>query len=404
MKQYFLLFVFLAFTLVCFAQDSGAKRNIYVTAYLDQVEQTVKSGGNAADLSVRESVRYNQVSQAASKITNEEKLFARKQDSGSLPPEKITPVVMPDNPNKGLHIHSPLRNMTSGFSFGPTAKTIQGYSTYRIEFVGDISSLGLGIGVVPGASELRFPISGYFGGGQVGWYGKSNDQVRHDVIRFTLDWYTHASGSRGRMRDSDWFDTPLTPGRSIYSESRVGLGGGGVDGRLAYNALSFGDTVFTGPMLGIKYEKFQFKCSDLEQIGNGLLASKTGTSAGPDIDYTVKSYIPYLGWSADIFFDNQYSLQLAGGYSSLVDVRDTDNHLLIPKIMHAHCQGSAALVDGKFTWDIDPHWQLSTTIQYLYITTSGRQIQTFSDGSQAAVNDQIKSTQLAIDAGLTYRF
>jgi len=295
--------------------------------------------------------------------------------------------------------------MASGFGFGPTAKTIQGYSTYRIEFVEDISSLGLGISSVPGASELRFPISGYFGGGQVSWYGKSKDQARHDVIRFTLDWYTHASGSRGRMRDSDWFDNPLTPGRGIYSESRVGLGGGGVDGRLVYNALSFGDIVFTGPMLGIKYEKFQFKCSDLEQIGNGLLASYfTSTVAGPDIDYTVKSYIPYLGWSTDIFFDDQYNLQLAGGYSSLVDVRDRDDHILIPKIMQAHCTGSAALVDGKFTWDIDPHWQLSTTIQYLYITTSGHQIQTYADGSQAPVDDQIKSTQLAIDAGLTYRF
>jgi len=312
--------------------------------------------------------------------------------------------VVMDNSSGGFHVHSILGNVNSSFGFGPTAKTIQGYSTYRIEFIQDLTGLGLGVNSVPGASELRFPISGYFGGGQIAWYAKLKDQARHDLIRFTLDWYTHASGSRGHMRDSDWFDSPLTPGRGIYSESSVNLSGGGLDGRLVYNALSFGDAVFTGPMLGLKYEKFQFKCSDLNQIGNGLLAFETMTVAGSDIDYTLKTMIPYLGWSADIFFDDQYNLQLAGGYSSLADVRDIDNHLLIPKVMRAHCTGSAALVDGKFTWDLDPHWQLSTTLQYLYITTSGRQIQTYSDGSQAAADDQIKSAQFAVDAGLTYRF
>jgi len=99
MKQYILFLAVLVFTPVAFAQDSSAKRDVYVSAYLDQVETAVKAGGNTADLSVRESVKYNQVPQAASKTTNEEKPSARQQDLSSLPPEKKAPAVIPDNPN-----------------------------------------------------------------------------------------------------------------------------------------------------------------------------------------------------------------------------------------------------------------------------------------------------------------
>ena len=397
MKQYLLSFIFLAFTLSSFAQDSGTKRNIYVSAYLDQVERAVKSGGNAADLSVRESVKYNQAPQAA----NEKKPPIKRQDFDGLSPDKG---------NGGFRIHSLLEDTAPYFGFGPTTKTIQGYSTYRIEFIQDvkISDTPPITIQLPGASELRFPISGYFAGGQVSWHEKLKNQERHDLICITLDWYTHAAGSRGRMRDSDWFGYPFDGGRAIYSESRAQLHGYGADGRFVYNALSFGDSVFTGPMLGIKYEKFQFKCSDLEQIGNGVWAPYfTGTYSGPDINYTVESIIPYLGWSADIFFNDKYSLKLAGGYSFLADVRDRDDHLLRSKLSQAHCKGSAAFVDGKLSWDIDPHWQLSTALQYLYLATYGRQIQEYYDGSSPdkyGLDDQIKSTQFAVDVGLTYKF
>jgi len=399
MKRYLLFFFLLFFSIAVFAQDTKAKREIYVSAYLDQAEQKNAKGGNVADLSVHNTVKYDQP-------------HVTLPDRSELPQEATQgkPAVIEEK-RGGFVIHSPFESSVSNFDFGPTAKTIQGYSTYRTEFSGDvkISDTPPVTITVPGASELRFPISGYFGGGQIAWYQTLRDQERHNLIRATLDWYTHAVGSRGRMRDSDWFGPPIDDGgRDIYSESRVGLSGYGLDGRLAYNAFSLGDTVFTGPILGIKYEKFQFKCSDLEQIGNGLFApSFTMTSAGPSLDYTVQFTIPYLGWGADICFDDQYTLKLAGGYSFLTDVRDRDDHLLRSKLSLSHTQGSAAFAEAKLSWDIDKHWQVSSSLQYLYISTSGHQIQQYYDGStsdKTSVNDQIKSTQLAIDAGLTYKF
>ncbi len=288
---------------------------------------------------------------------------------------------------------------------------LRGFTSYRIEFVQDLSVLGLSglSGVVPGASELRFPIKAWFTGARLNWREKLDPaESRGDLVRFTLDWYDCAQAQRGQMRDSDWLDDSVHPGRDIYSESDAKVRGYVIDGRFTYNGMALGDTLFIGPMAGCRYEWFKFTCDNVEQAGYGIYSPYTARAPGRVLEYSIKYLIPYVGLSSDLLLGDRFSLRASGGYAPLTDVRDRDDHVMTLTVSRSHCLGAAVLADFGFNWQLTRHIAFSGNAQYMRLNVSGRQIQSdYSSGEQivyASLDSQIRSDQLAVSLALAYTF
>jgi|GEM_PF-1393979 len=382
MKKFLSIYIFFCvlFAGRVFSQDASNQdvvRNIKVNVYLDQIEKK-----RAQELTQKVSpVKYEVVPAVAEKPAEVKK--APKVKTDSL-----------------------FSNTTTSFNTGVISQQIYGDSNYRIEFTDHLDDFGIDVN---GASELNFPIRGYFAGARLTWQEKLRRDERKDLIRFTLDWYTHIYNNSSQMRDSDWFEDPFHAGRDIYSESNCDMGGYGIDARLVWNMFSLGDNIFTGPMLGYKYQHFNFSCRDLEQIGYGVFAPYyTSNVSGAALEYEVKNMIPYIGWSADILFTDDLSLNTALGYSFYAVSQDVDDHVLRYKRSTGDCQGHALLADMAVNWDINALWSFTTGVQYLHSSTSGRQIQTFYAGPYTGtVNNldmQINTDQIAVNFVLSYKF
>lgn len=284
-------------------------------------------------------------------------------------------------------------NGTMDVDVGFLGGYISGYTKYRIRFDG-------------GASELEFPLKAYLAGINLGW-GFRNDQ-KQEIARMEIKWLTNVTDGKGKMEDSDWISGDHHPGKDIFSESDVKLRGHIFNGSAVYNQWLL--KIFSiGPMIGFRYQIFDYDVKNTNQIGYGPYdPSYTISVRGDTLTYKIKYYIPYVGLSSNLAFGNVFKTNASLGYAPWAVVKDKDDHLLRYKLSKADTDGHAVVGNLNTTLRLSAHLYLSGGVDYLWIHTTGTQKQSFYDGPYvgwtAEVDDKIESSEWIVYGMMAYRF
>ena len=270
---------------------------------------------------------------------------------------------------------------------------LKGDTTYHIDFPG-------------GASELEFPLETYLVGPELVW-GYRNPQ-KQDQFVFKIKWLTNIDNGSGKMKDSDWLEGDGHPGLDIYSESDVELQANILDVNVTYNLWPTKAWAI-GPIVGYRYEKFEFNVKDTEQVGYGPYApGYTVAVSGKTLDYVVTYHIPYLGVSSSIRLLKGFSAEINAGYSPITFAEDRDDHILRYKLSKGDTDGYSYFANANAVWNFLSHWFLIVGAEYLKIHTTGEQHQSFYAGPDAGlefdVDDKITSKQTFLSATVIYRF
>ena len=272
---------------------------------------------------------------------------------------------------------------------------ITGDTTYHISFSG-------------GESELEFPLDNFLLGieGGLGYKNINND--KQDRARLTVSWFTDITNDAGKMKDSDWVDGDGHEGLDIYSESDADLDTNIIDINGVYNFCPT-KNISIGPMVGYKYQKFEYDISNLNQVGYGPYdPGYTSSVSGKVLDYEVKYKIPYLGLSTDLLLGDKFQMNLRFGYSPWAEANDVDDHLLTYALRKADCDGDAYLINLNAGWKFLPAWILQVGGEYVDIDTKGTQHLSYYAGPYAGftadVDDKITSSYWLISAVVKYKF
>lgn len=304
-------------------------------------------------------------------------------------------------------------------SLGVGVATLNGDTLYHIS---SYDTAGNGI-----ESELKFPLQNTLLGLQGGLVVKNAKGQDEFAVR--LQWFTSMGSGSGHLQDSDWltnsFDIQAPPsppnppnsgyphpGLDIYSTSDVSSKAMIIDLRGSYNGW-VSDDLNIGPLVGLLYQHFQFDASNVNQVGFGPYAPWYNVStAGPVLTYEVTYTIPYLGAQAGYRFAKDFQATIDLAYSPLVSAKDTDDHLLRGKRSTGSTTGSAYSGSAGIAWSVTGADRIALSGQYLKITTTGTQTQTWyrNDGTIPAgttytgINDRIESQQTSLSLLLSHRF
>ncbi len=270
---------------------------------------------------------------------------------------------------------------------------LKGDTTYHISFPG-------------GASELEFPLKTYLLGPEVCWGYKNS--LKQDKLQVKVKWLNNISRNSGKMKDSDWIEGDGQPGLDIYSESDIELRAYIFDVNAIYNFWPI-KQLSIGPMVGYKYQRFEYDVKNTNQIGIGIYAPfYTASVSGRTLDYEVVYHIPYFGLGSNILFGKKFRVNMTGGYTPWATAKDRDDHILRYKLSEADVEGYTYFASLNAILNFLPHWFLILSGEYTKIHTTGTQHQSFYDGPYvgwtADVDDKITSKQSFFSATLTYRF
>jgi len=262
-------------------------------------------------------------------------------------------------------------------------------------------------------SELEFPLNTFLLGLEGGYVSKN--AKGQDAFRIGLQWFMGLGSGSGELKDSDWLtdsvDVSLVgaahPGLDIYSESNIDLTANIIDIRASYNFWP-STNLALGPLGGFLYQNFQFDASNLKQVGYGPYApGYTGSVPGLVLTYEVTYTVPYFGIHSEMLVSKTFQAALDIAYGPSASAEDKDDHVLREKISKAKTSGSAFLAAITAQWDIEDNDFFLIRGQYLKIDTTGKQTQTFYDGSGVVIigiNDKITSTQVFATVLLNHRF
>jgi outer membrane protease len=208
----------------------------------------------------------------------------------------------------------------------------------------------------------------------------------------------------GEMEDSDWL-TPANPSQlDVYSQSDAYLDVLQLSIHVSYKffeALHWSFSVGAGYW----YQNFDYECKLIKQWSPSGLSGYDSTGTGSvDLTYEVTYHIPYIEIGTHYEFNNKWDLNANLGYSPIVHAEDLDVHVLRAKVSEGECDGDAILfsLEGRYT--VSPNWFLALQLDYMYITTDGRQKQ-YTDGAWSATIDQkITSEQLFGVLSVGYSF
>ena len=291
--------------------------------------------------------------------------------------------------SKAVHAHEMYLKMSKkkqpslGFftRLGLETRYIRGDTTYHISFDNPPDYGG------HCESELEFPLDNFMAGINliIGFRCKDNSVGR---LNFTL--LGTANNDAGTMKDSDWVenDRPAYieifeedpgagythPGKDLYTESDANLKGSIFDINYVHS-FSINKIWSLGPMIGYRYQKFEYDIYHYKGTYWDVPVSGTGKV----LDYEIKYNIPYIGFSSDLLFgkDDQFKLNLAFGYSDWAEAKDKDNHLLRGLYLENDCTGEAYLIGLNGDWKFWPRWILGFGAEYVDIDTKGVQHQNF---------------------------
>ena len=273
-----------------------------------------------------------------------------------------------------------------------------GHTTYHISFTG-------------GASELEFPVDNSLWGfeGSLGYRHPYND--KQDRARLTISFFSDIDNDAGKMKDYDWVDDDGHSGLDIYSESDADLDAVIIDLYYIFNFFP-SKMIVIGPMIGYRYQFFEYEISNLYQIGFGPYSQdpniNVGFIPGKTLTYEVKYNIVYFGLNTDVLVGDSFRLNLRGG-AGWVSAKDEDDHLVRepPKLSKGDCEGEAYLANINASLNFFHNWTLQLSGEYIGIYTNGKQRQESYNPPGLIgdnINDKITSSLWMAYVTLKYRF
>ncbi len=305
---------------------------------------------------------------------------------------------------------------TVNFGLGAGFGRMSGDTLYHISFFDPSTGQG-------GESELKFPLDTTIAG--IAGTLTGQDAKQRELFSIKLQWSRNVGNGSGQLQDSDWLNDaldiatvgpPAHPGLDIFSLSDISLRADMLDLRARYSVWPT-EEIAVGPLGGFMYEHFSYDASNLHQVGYGpYAASYTGSMAGTVLTYEVKYYIPYVGGHAEGMVTDSVRLGLDLGYSPYCGAEDRDDHVLRYKLSKGSTTGTAYLAAADARWEFAVSTFLSLNWQYLKITTTGSQTQTWyanevtSTGTIPAgttisgIDDRIESDQSTLTLLLSHQF
>ncbi len=269
-------------------------------------------------------------------------------------------------------------------------------------------------------SELKFPLQTTLlglNGSVIGQDGRGRDQ-----FSVSLHWWTNIDNGSGKLEDSDWLSDSVDialvgsphPGLDIYSTSDISQKTTILDLRGWYNFWP-AERVTIGPLGGFLYQHFSYDASNLNQVGFGPYATLfTGSVPGKVLTYEVTYTIPYIGAHSEMRIGSRFAALIDLGYAPYATAEDRDDHILRYKESKGSTSGDAFLAAADGRWEFTRSNSLSLRWEYIKITTTGTQTQTWyfapnPDGvpagtSISGIYDKITSEQTTLSLFLNHRF
>ncbi len=310
--------------------------------------------------------------------------------------------------------------MQTGFATGDTI--------YHISFDNPWESGG------HGESQLSWPIHNYLIGveASLSYRLNASDPVARDRARLRFSWFTNLDDASGKMKDSDWI------------ENDVGYLGGG-ENHDSYDIFSTSDctldrahlwdvsyvynfwpvkSIGIGPLLGLRYQTFEFHASNLQQDGFYSYYPDFSYHDNRNLrwgDYESRQTLPYLGINTDVHISDTFFLNLGLGYSDWARIRDEDTHRYptadealggnYDMVSKTSADGSVFLSSVKAGWRFLPNWAWTLGANYLTVSAKGNTVQrtyynnellSATDGG--AINTRVTCEYWLIDTSLRCSF
>ena len=228
-----------------------------------------------------------------------------------------------------------------------------------------------------GESELEYPLGNFFLGVEGVLGLKNSENGKQDRARLAIGWLTNVGADSGTMKDSDLVNGYLWS----YTESDSELKAHIVDVSAIYNFWPL-KTISIGPMIGYRYQYFDFNIYNYSGTQLGIPIS----GSGHVLDYTVKYHISYYGLNSDFLFRDTlwFNSRVAFTYAF---ANDRDDHLLRQTRYEASCDGPGVLANINANWEFLPNWLLQAGGEYTYIDTEGKQDVFDSGGAYVGQTD-----------------
>lgn len=264
-------------------------------------------------------------------------------------------------------------------------------------------------------SELEFPLDVYTASVGLSAVFSGRLQLRLGLTK-------NVTSDAGSMQDSDWgvwyldYGYPFSPDTlDIASESRTDLDATMFQSDVLFRVLA--TPAFTlAAGVGYHYQNFQYELSDLDQWYPSYY-SYTGKDAGHNLvygpvgSYDVSFHLLMLEGEAEVRPWPGFSIWCLVGVAPYARAQDEDNHILRAKRSEGDATGTAVLCDLGIEYRLPAGLFIGLGYEYLYISTSGTQTQTWyrttgeaNAGDWLTIDQEIESQQYAINLTLGLRF
>jgi outer membrane protease len=272
---------------------------------------------------------------------------------------------------------------------------LTGHSTYQIgyPYTDDSGTYG---GYFP-FSELRFPLNIYM--------ATFDLTLMTEKFKIQAGYAHNITDDTGYMEDSDWTTPSDTSQLDVYSESETTFKGDTCSMSIYYSIMQRdGFVFFLGG--GFLYQDYSFESFDTDQWYPSNPSQAHDYVSGKTITYDVTFYIPYAGVNAsyNMFSDLYIGARIA--ISPYTVVKDKDVHLARSPVRTAE----GDYTGFSFILGLEAEYYFSDTIffrtafDYLYVSVSGDQHTTETDGDWWETTAEIKSSQMSFNLSLGYRF
>ena len=176
----------------------------------------------------------------------------------------------------------------------PELRYMNGNGKYHIDFEDTWANGG------HGESELEFPVNNLMIGASLE-VGSRYEKTGQNKGVFSMTLLAIPSGDAGTMKDSDWIENDAAfgetahAGKDMYTESKVNLNGVMFDVNYAYH-LRVNNSWTVGPMVGYRYQKFQYDVNGYR----GIYYTTPVSGAGKSLEYENEFKMPYIGLSSGL--------------------------------------------------------------------------------------------------------
>jgi len=265
-----------------------------------------------------------------------------------------------------------------------------------------------------GSSQLHFPISELEFPLDVWMVSIEGSKEFAEKWKVSAGVKKNITSDAGKMKDSDWGAYYLEgyPAEQntldIYSESTAELDALIIDFNLRYRFYEKSNWSFIAG-LGYTRQNFDYAISNLDQwypSSYYYFGEDRGHdyASGKVLTYKITYTIPYIEIGIQRSFKDKFSVEASLGYSSIVDAKDEDVHILRAMVSEADCDGDAILFSFKARFDPSRNWFVMAEFDYTKIEVDGKSITYVGGEYSNTIDQEIKSKQIFAVLSVGYAF